>query len=204
MSDDTPEQTEENATVETPSADAASDAKKRDVIHVPKWVVFVVAAVVLFGGGFGIGWAAAPGGNSGVVFSPRFARPFGPGGRFLNPGDGGGAFQGGGGGASQTPANPSGAFLGVELSSASGSQGASVGSVVSGGPADQAGLKAGDVITAVNGTAVSTPSALAQQIQSHQPGDHVTITYTRGGTSAQASVTLGNRSNTTTPTAPPS
>jgi membrane-associated protease RseP (regulator of RpoE activity) len=201
MPDDTPEETEENATVETPSADAAPDAKKSDVIHVPKWVVFLVAAVVLFGGGFGIGWAAAPGGNNGPIFSPRFERPFGPGGGsggFVTPGGGGGRFQ------VPTPANPAGAFLGVETSSASGSQGASVASVVSGGPADQAGLKAGDVITAVNGTTVSTPAALAQQIQSHQPGDQVTITYTRGGSSSQASVKLGSRSDTTTPTAPPS
>ena len=203
MPDDTPEETEEH-TVETPSAeapsDAPSDAKKPDVIHVPKWVVFVVAAAVLFGGGFGIGWAAAPGGHNGPVFSGRFVRPFGPGGNFLAPGGGGG----GGGGRFQVPANNGGAFLGVETSSASGSQGVSVASVVNGGPADQAGLKAGDVITAVNGTTVSSPAALAQQIESHQPGDQVTITYTRGGSSSQASVKLGSRSDTTTPTAPPS
>lgn len=198
MSDETPEPTEEQTTVETPSAEPASDAKKSDVIHVPKWAVFLVAAIVLFGGGFGIGWAAAPGGNNAVI-SPRFA-PFGPGGRFVTPGGG----SGGGSGGFQTPANPGGAFLGVETSAASGSQGASVASVVSGGPADQAGLKAGDVITAVDGTTVSSPSALAQQIQSHQPGDQVTITYTRSGSSAQASVKLGSRSATTTPTAPPS
>jgi membrane-associated protease RseP (regulator of RpoE activity) len=198
MSDDTPEQTEAHDTVETPSADAAPDAKKSDVIHVPKWVVFLVAAVVLFGGGFGIGWAAAPGGNNGPFFSPGFVRPFGPGGTFVTPGGGGG------GGRTQVPANPGGAFLGVETSSASGSQGVSVVSVVSGGPADQAGLKAGDVITAVNGTTVSNPAALAQQIESHQPGDQVTITYTRSGSSSQASVKLGSRSDTTTPTAPPS
>ncbi|HEV2310743.1 MAG TPA: PDZ domain-containing protein [Acidimicrobiia bacterium] len=206
MSDDTPEPTEEQATVETPSTEPAPTESKSDTIHVPKWVVFVVAALVLFGGGFGIGWAAAPGGHNGPVFGGRFERPFGPGGAFVNPGDGSGGFQGGGGGRFQipAPANQNGAYLGVETGAASGSQGVSVVNVVSGGPADQAGLKAGDVITAVNGTAVSSPAALAQQIQSHQPGDQVTITYTRSGSSAQVSVKLGSRSDTTTPTAPPS
>jgi putative serine protease PepD len=65
--------------------------------------------------------------------------------------------------------------------------------VQSGSPADQAGLKAGDVITAVDGNAVASPAQLRQQIVAHQPGDHVTITYTRADASAQASVTLGTR-----------
>jgi len=197
MSDETPEQTEPQAAVDTTTTAAQPEAKSRDVIHVPKWVVFLVAAVVLFGAGFGIGWAAAPGGNSGPFPGARIVRPFSPGGNFFGPGGGNG-----GGGRFQAPAQ-GGAFLGVETGAASGTSGASVVSVVSGGPADQAGLKAGDVVTAVDGTAVSSPAALAQQIESHQPGDQVTITYTRGGASAQASVTLGTRSSTTTPTAPP-
>ncbi len=205
MSDETPEQTEPQAPVDTTTTEAQpAEAKSRDVIHVPKWVVFLVAAIVLFGGGFGIGWAAAPGGNSGPFPFPgaRIARPFAPGGNFFGPGEGGGGSSSGGGGGAQVPAQ-GGAFLGVETGAASGTSGASVVSVVSGGPADQAGLKAGDVITAVDGTTVSSASALAQQIESHQPGDQVTIAYTRGGSSAQASVRLGTRSSTTTPTAPP-
>ena len=199
MSDDTPDQTEPEAPAEsptptahatepTPTVQPTEPKKSPDVIHLPRWVVFVVAAAVLLGAGFGIGWAAAPSGNGP---EPAVRIPF----------PGGGAFFGPGGGRFQVPAQ-SGAFLGVETGSAS--QGVSVVSVVSGGPADQAGLKAGDVITAVNGTTVSSPAALAQQIESHQPGDQVTISYTRSGAAAQASVKLGSHSSTTTPTAPPS
>jgi membrane-associated protease RseP (regulator of RpoE activity) len=202
MSDDTPEPTEPETPVDTTTTEAQPTVAKKssDVIHVPKWVVFVVGAVVLFGAGFGIGWAAAPGGDNSLFPGARIARPFIPnGGNFFGPGGGRGGLQA----PPPTPAT-GGAFLGVETTAASGTQGVSVVNVVSGGPADQAGLKAGDVITGVNGTTVSTPAALAQQIESHQPGDQVTITYTRSGSSSQASVKLGTRSNTTTPTAPPS
>ena len=200
MSDETPEPTEPQAPVETTSTEAK---KPSEPIHVPRWAAVLVAALLLVGVGFAIGWFAAPGGNGPSVRIGRFFPGAGrggfngPGGAFINPG-------GGNGGGVQVPAQ-SGAFLGVETSAASGSQtGGQVVSVVSGGPADQAGLKAGDLITAVNGTTVANPAALAQQIASHQPGDQVTITYTRNGSSSTVQVKLGTRSSTTVPTAPPS
>ena len=84
-------------------------------------------------------------------------------------------------------------------------QGVVIGTVQTGSPAADAGLKAGDVITAVDGTSVNSAAALSTAIRSHQPGDSVKITYTRGGTSADVQVRLGNRAtaNTTVPTAPP-
>jgi len=199
MSDETPEPTEPQPPVEAASTEAK---KPSEPIHVPRWAAVLVAALLLVGVGFAIGWFAAPGGNDhavpiGRLFPGGRRGPGfnGPGGAFISPG-------GGNGGGTQVPAQ-GGAFLGVETSAASGS-GAPVVSVVSGGPADQAGLKAGDVITAVDGTTVVNPAALAQQIESHQPGDQVTITYTRSGSSSQAQVKLGTRSSTTVPTAPPS
>src|SRR5947207_2142085 len=51
----------------------------------------------------------------------------------------------------------------------------------------------------VAGTAVSSPADLAQQVRSHQPGDQVTITYTRGGNSTDAPVQLGDRSTQNAP-----
>ena len=78
--------------------------------------------------------------------------------------------------------------------------------MANGSPAAGAGLQAGDVITAVDGTAVSSPVDLAQQVRSHQPGDQVTITYSRGGNSTDAQVQLGDRSAQNAPAqnAPPS
>jgi S1-C subfamily serine protease len=59
-------------------------------------------------------------------------------------------------------------------------------------------LQAGDVITAVDGTTVTNASDLTQQVRSHQSGDQLTITYSRGGNPAQTQVTLGSRSSSST------
>jgi hypothetical protein len=109
----------------------------------------------------------------------------------------------GNGNPTPTPTTGS-AFLGVQIGATGNGQGVEVQAVESGSPAADAGLKQGDVITAIDGTSVNSPAALSSAIRSHQPGDSVRITYTRGGTSADAQVRLGNRASaTTTPTAPP-
>jgi S1-C subfamily serine protease len=63
-------------------------------------------------------------------------------------------------------------------SSGSSSSGATVTGVVSGSPADDAGLTAGDVITAVGGADVASASGLSDLIAAHHPGDTVTIVWT--------------------------
>jgi putative serine protease PepD len=63
--------------------------------------------------------------------------------------------------------------------------------VTSGGAADKAGLKVGDVVTAVDGRSVDSATTLVADIRSSAPGSTVTITYTRNGVSATVSVTLG-------------
>ncbi len=63
--------------------------------------------------------------------------------------------------------------------------------IIAGGPADKAGLKAGDVITQVNGSDINAKQSLATLIGQHQPGDVVTLTILRVGKSQQISVTLG-------------
>jgi putative serine protease PepD len=70
--------------------------------------------------------------------------------------------------------------------------------VKAGSSAADAGLQAGDVITAVDGKAVINSAALATQVQAHRAGDVVIITYSRNGTSAEARVRLGNSSTPTT------
>jgi S1-C subfamily serine protease len=60
-------------------------------------------------------------------------------------------------------------------------EGAVVLTVVEQGPAEQAGLQAGDLITAIDGEAVDGPQALVDAIASRQPGDTVVLTVTREG-----------------------
>jgi S1-C subfamily serine protease len=60
-------------------------------------------------------------------------------------------------------------------------EGAVVLTVVELGPAEKAGLQAGDVITAIDDEAVDGPEALVDAVTSRQPGDTVVLTVTREG-----------------------
>ena len=81
-------------------------------------------------------------------------------------------------------------FLGVYLSDASGG-GATISKLTAGGPADTAGLRVGDVITAVDSTTISSSSDLVTAISADTVGQKVTLTLTRDGASQQIAVTLG-------------
>ena len=63
--------------------------------------------------------------------------------------------------------------------------------LVKGGPAAEAGLKVGDVITAVDGIAADSGTSVSALVRMHEGGDKVTITYTRDGKVGEAEVTLG-------------
>ncbi|MGW0942789.1 trypsin-like peptidase domain-containing protein [Streptomyces sp. NPDC002623] len=65
--------------------------------------------------------------------------------------------------------------------------------VESGGPADQAGLKPGDVITKLDSMVIDSGPTLIGEIWTHQPGDKVKITYERDGKSNTVELTLGSR-----------
>ena len=73
----------------------------------------------------------------------------------------------------------------------SGSGGAAA--VESGGPADKAGLKPGDVITKLDDSVIDSGPTLIGEIWTHKPGDKVEITYKRDGSEHTATVTLGSR-----------
>ncbi|RAG84364.1 signal protein PDZ [Streptacidiphilus pinicola] len=81
----------------------------------------------------------------------------------------------------------------VIVTNANGSQtsGAGVVAVTSGGPADKAGIQAGDVITQLGGITVDSSQALSQALASLKPGQQVQVTYLRDGASKTADVTLG-------------
>ncbi|HEY2310623.1 MAG TPA: trypsin-like peptidase domain-containing protein [Gaiellaceae bacterium] len=82
------------------------------------------------------------------------------------------------------------AYLGVAVAP---SGAAKVSCIVPGGPADAAGLKTGDVITSLNGKAVTNYDALTSAVSSAKPGTKVEITVTRNGSTQHLSVTLGTR-----------
>jgi putative serine protease PepD len=96
--------------------------------------------------------------------------------------------------AGQTPQHP---YLGVRTGQ--GTAGAVVGGVTPGSPADRVGIRAGDVITEVDGTPVSGPDDISTAIDDNHPGDSVSVKVKRGGRDYDLQVTLQNRPATTSP-----
>ncbi|HET6296260.1 MAG TPA: trypsin-like peptidase domain-containing protein [Kribbella sp.] len=72
------------------------------------------------------------------------------------------------------------AILGVSVlaTNTAGAEGAEVSDVVAGGNAAKAGLAAGDVITAVDGTTITSPDTLSTVLGQHKVGDKVSVTWT--------------------------
>ena len=90
-------------------------------------------------------------------------------------------------GITYLPLNPAiAAQLGIDERT-----GALVRSVVANSPADRAGLQPRDVITAIDNTPLDDESSLAKAINSHRPGDQVTLTVVRGSDRLSIPVTLG-------------
>lgn len=84
-------------------------------------------------------------------------------------------------------------LLGVFVESQSSGEGALVENVISGTPAASCGLTAGDVITAIDGAGISSPTALTEAMLLRHPGDSVQITWhTPEGVQHTASVTLAS------------
>lgn len=82
-------------------------------------------------------------------------------------------------------------FLGVSIGAQdSGGAGALVAGVVPGSAADAAGLAAGDLITKLDGRAVSSPATLRSAILRAGPGATVSLTYVDGTTGATESATV--------------
>ncbi len=87
------------------------------------------------------------------------------------------------------------AFLGVEVVSDAGS-GARVVGVLGTSPAAKAGLADGDTITKLGTTTVTSPASLRSAVDSHKPGQKVTIAWTTStGKKQTAAVTLSNASS---------
>ena len=61
------------------------------------------------------------------------------------------------------------------------------------GPADQAGLKAGDIITTVDGKPIKDGDALVTDIAARKPGSTVHLGYVRSGQTSTATLTIADR-----------
>ena len=79
-------------------------------------------------------------------------------------------------------------YLGVSVGDATG--GALVQAVASGGPAEQAGLRAGDLITKLGDRTITGADDLVAAVQAAKVGDRLDVTYTRDGSQQHATVTL--------------
>lgn len=88
-------------------------------------------------------------------------------------------------GSSSTP------IIGVDLELNFPGPGGKITEVIRGGAADRAGLRAGDVITKVNGVPVADGYALIVKIRANAPGDSVSLTVLRNENEREVDLVLG-------------
>jgi serine protease Do len=75
----------------------------------------------------------------------------------------------------------------------SGSEGALVGDLTEGGPADRAGLRSGDVITEFDGQTIRSSKQLTELVADAPVGKTVRVKYVRDGQAQTAMIELGER-----------
>jgi putative serine protease PepD len=85
------------------------------------------------------------------------------------------------------------AWLGVEAADAPDGNGALIGSVMSGGPAEDAGLRPRDVITSIDDRPIDDAAVVSQVIADKRPGDRVKVQFERDGRRSTTTVKLGTR-----------
>jgi putative serine protease PepD len=89
-------------------------------------------------------------------------------------------------------------YLGVQIADTMGSTGVYVSTVTAGGPAEKAGFKVGDVITAINGTPTPTTGDLSTVVSNLEPGQKVKVKVAhQDGTTATLQLTIGTYPGTT-------
>jgi predicted metalloprotease with PDZ domain len=82
-------------------------------------------------------------------------------------------------------------YIGIEISQTTGDiKGILINNVITQSPAEKAGLKTQDIITAYNGEAVNNPFELYNKVLGSKIGDIVKITINRNGQSQEISLTL--------------
>jgi S1-C subfamily serine protease len=84
------------------------------------------------------------------------------------------------------------AYLGVRMGDAA-EGGAAVGSVESGGPAEGAGMQAGDLIVEIDGEPVSESDDVSSAVNAGRPGQRLRVVVERGGQRRTLTVELGTQ-----------
>ena len=165
-------------------------------VFVPHWLLFSVVGLLLLALGFAAG--AAVGSDSDHAerrsesfvdfrsrhpFAADHGSPFAPTPGDRNPNDPG---------TGPRPTPQARVYLGVEARNSSDPVGAELGRVVASSPAARAGLRVGDVVTALDSTSIKTAAQLTKEVRSHRAGDRVSVTYTRDGSSNTVEVRLAS------------
>ncbi len=83
--------------------------------------------------------------------------------------------------------------IGVQLDRNYDGTGARIALVESGGPAERADLREGDIITRIDGQVMADTTSVITTVRSYTPGDRVDITIDRDGRTLTVTVTLGSR-----------
>lgn len=84
------------------------------------------------------------------------------------------------------------AFLGVSIQNSTGRNGAVVAGLLDGGPAAEAGVTEGSIITAIDGKPITSADALRTDLTTRDPGTKVKVVWTdRSGDSHTSTMTLG-------------
>jgi putative serine protease PepD len=85
-------------------------------------------------------------------------------------------------------------YLGISMADATGGRdGAIIQEVTPDSPASRAGLRAGDLVTSIDGQAIQSYSEMVARIRASKPGDEVTLGVTRGGNETTITATLTQR-----------
>jgi len=93
-------------------------------------------------------------------------------------------------------------YLGVSLTDGTASEGSSsisgakISRVLSGTPAEKAGLRVGDLVIAIDGTSVDSVDSLIGLVRAHAVGDTVTLTVLRGGRNVTVKAGLSSEPST--------
>ena len=87
------------------------------------------------------------------------------------------------------------AYIGLSTGERPATPGALVGTVTPGTPADDAGIKTGDLIVGLDGKKIRNPSDLSLNVLTKKPGDEVKVELERDGKTKTVTVKLGQRPN---------